>query len=33
MDKIKEYWEMAKANPKVSIGIAVAVLIIILAIK
>ena len=33
MDIIKEYWEMAKANPKVSIGIAVAVLIIILAIK
>ena len=33
MDKIKEYWEMAKANPKVSIGFAVAVLIIILAIK
>ena len=32
MDKIKEYWEMAKANPKVSIGIAVAVLIIILAV-
>ena len=33
MDKIKEYWEMSKANPKVSIGIAVAVLIIILAVK
>jgi len=33
MDKIKEYWEMAKANPKVSIGIAVAVLIIILVVK
>ena len=33
MDKIKEYWEMAKANPKVSIGIAVAVLIIILEVK
>ena len=33
MDKIKEYWVMAKANPKVSIGIAVAVLIIILAVK
>ena len=33
MDKIKEYWEMAKANHKVSIGIAVAVLIIILAVK
>ena len=33
MDKIKEYWEMAKANPKVSIGLAVAVLIIILAVK
>jgi flagellar biosynthesis/type III secretory pathway M-ring protein FliF/YscJ len=33
MDKIKEYWEMAKANPKVSVGIAVAVLIIILAVK
>ena len=33
MDKIIEYWEMAKANPKVSIVIAVAVLIIILAVK
>ena len=33
MDKIKEYWEMAKANPKVSIGITVAILIIILAVK
>ena len=33
MDKIKEYWEMAKAHPKVSIGIAVAVLIIILVVK
>ena len=33
MDQIKEYWKMAKANPKVSIGIAVAVIIIILAVK
>ena len=33
MDKIKEYWKMAKANPKVSIGIAVAVIIIIAAVK
>ena len=33
METIKELREMAKANPKVSIGIAVAVLIIILAVK
>ena len=33
MDQIKEYWKMAKANPKVSIGIAVAVIIVILAVK
>jgi len=33
MDKIKEYWKMAKAHPKVSIGIAVAVIIIIAAVK
>ena len=30
---MKELWEMAKANPKVSIGITVAILIIILAVK
>ena len=33
METIKEYWEMAKANPKISIGIAIAILIIILAVK
>ena len=30
---MKELWEMAKANPKVSIGITVAILISILAVK
>ena len=33
MDKINEYIQLAKDNPKVSIRIAVAVLIIILAVK
>ena len=33
MEAIKDLWKMAKANPKISIGIAVAVLIIILAVK
>ena len=29
MKKIDKYWKLAKANPKVSIGVAVAVIILI----